>query len=403
MKLKINRSNLLFSLLAIALSLAILFTLRPYFTWENEGAWGRLTVLIIVLCFTVIAYMRLFKRVIDDFSILFILFYSFFVISTEVPFRQHDSSLSLGVLIVTLTPFLLVFARKELTEKLYKYLYWLFVLICTLSLLNLALYSFGLASPYKRVFLERATFYTSGFDYYTLAPVLSNQYIDLGIKLYRNNGWFYEPGHFACYIALMLVLQKNPFKGVANKTMLLALLSTLSGVGFLFLALLILFHTVKRPRYLLTFSIIIIILFFFIQFSDELSFIFEKFVLSKFAGAETLDHRRNFNGPGLFELPISALLIGYGGEYINSNNWQLSDFTHHIYSYGLLSFIPYGFFISTFFIYGLKNKKYNFLYFLLFFIIIYAHRHFIAFRVLPMSLIYVAYVVSGLKDKPKSV
>lgn len=395
MRLKIQRHSLAIDFLAFILALALLFTIRPYFTWGNEASWGRASVLLIALVVMGVFVLGLYKKKVGLFAILFSFFFMLFIVTTEMPVRAFDRVSSLGTLVIALVPVLLFFLKDEFSRSLYKFIYFFFVIICVFSLANLLLYSFSLVSPFKNVFLEAASFYVSGFDYYSFAPVLASQYIDIGFKFYRNNGWFYEPGHFACYLAFVLAIQDKPFKGAGNLVILITMLSTLSGAAFLLIGIIYaIHHNVKVRTFVLAFLVFFGLLFLY-GYSNDFSLLVGEYVFSKFVGAETLSNRQNFHGLRLSEVPISKFVFGYGGEYINVNGWQVSDFTHHIYAYGFISFLCFvAFMVGTAIVFSRNTKKALFV-FIVVFMAVYAHRHFISLRAFSLCFICIAYVFSA--------
>lgn len=401
LKFKFPKEKAVHHVLSLMLALALFFTIRPYPVWEHEITWGHLSVVLISTVYIAVFTLGLYRKVIDTFSLSFLFFFVLLLISTEIPFRPYDSAMSLGTLIITLAPAIMFLAKEQLARTTYHYIYYIFVFICIASLLNYVLYSIGVISPLKRVFLDKATFYTSGFDYYTLAPVLAGQYIDIGLHIYRNNGWFYEPGHFACYLAFVLALQEKPFEGLANRIIVLTMLSTLSGVAFLFLTLFYAFHSLKNLSLKLLFFVIAFLVFVFalVEVNAEMSYLMDKYVFTKFAGGDTLDNRRNFYGPGVLELPRDKLLFGYGGKYIGTNNWQVSDFTNHIYSYGLPAFLFFVASVFAFLVMSIKKGWSALTLLLIVFLLVYAHRYFIAFRTFAMVFFCFAYALSISREQ----
>lgn len=400
---KISVNSFLAGICGFLIAFPLFTTTRAYHTWGGMETWNKPIIAMLFLAFSLAFLFKKIGKKVTYATLVYAALYILFLLSTEVPFRYYDTAAYPLKYLIIISPLIFIFLDKEIIRKTYSVLYYIFLFLCILSLLNLVLYSLGLIKPSTKIFVDNAEFYASGFDIYPFGPVLANQYVDSFISFYRNNGWYFEPGHFAIHLALILALQAKPFSGYKNLIFVFTIITTLSGSGLAMLALLYIVHNYKNVGYQLILFIIIFILAFTYTVSNDLAEIIDKFVLEKFVGSDTLDNRRVFYGPSLFDIPTSNLLMGFGETYTDVHNWQLSDFTSHIYRYGLLSFLFYA---ATFFgllSYALK-KHYKIFAIILFFVLfVYAHRYFLAMRTEIFYLIWIGFVFSSQYKDFKSV
>lgn len=394
LNLRINFKESIYWLCGFLIAFPLFSTTHAYHTWLGMEYWNKPILAMLLMAFILCFLLKKVERKISVGALVYASLYLLFLMSTEIPIRAYDSATYPIRYLIIISPLAFILLNKEIIKKTYLALYYIFLFIALLSLINLSLYAAGIIKPSARIWVEHAEFYRSGFDIFPFAPVLANQYIESFVNFYRNNGWYYEPGHFAIHLALILALQPKPFNGIKNLIYVFTIITTLSGSGLAMLAMLYVFHNYKSLGYQLLLLMLVLCLVFLYYINNDFSLIVDKFVLEKFVGTETLDNRRRFDGPSLFEIPFEQLLIGFGRIYIDIHNWQLSDFTSHIYRFGLLSFIFYISSISLLLIYAIKSHYKLFSIMLCFVVFIYLHRFFLAFRTETFYLIWIAYVFS---------
>lgn len=367
------KTNWLTNFFAFASVLYFITFLHPFYVWifEQKVTYS-VFVLFSLIVLIYIFYSREIKLKRNDLY-LFIL-YLFFVFVVHLPFRNYDIP-RLNIFIYLISSLYFVF-DDEVKSKALVFFYNIVFISALLSIVNLVFYSLGMALFIVEIPMPDSQSYPRGYDLYFGSAVLKNQYFNIyNISIFRGSGWFAEPGHFALFIILALALKKKLLSGFKNLTLILALLLTFSGAGYaLFLALL----SIKLRDDFFRLSLVIVLVAFLVVAinPDFITYIFERFITSKFDQDNVLQARQTYFGPLLLDLPLKDIFFGLGSEYFSSNNWTNSDFTGFIYRYGLIGLLALISYWAMFIMVSIKEKNKAAYVFVFFVILIFMHRSF---------------------------
>lgn len=342
-------------LIALVLCFYVFIFTLPYFVWFKPWVYGYFAFFIYIIGLA----LTVNKWHLSNKNAYLLIIYSAFCIFTYIPFRQHDE-LGFSFLIPLFSAFILLY-KRDIAEQSLKVITNIFFIISLLSLVNIILYATGLNAPITTVTIPGRVFDT--YDVFFGTVVIPTQYFKIfGAEIFRNHGWFQEPGHFAIYLSFILALQKNPFNGIKNKIMLVALFSTFSASGFLMLFIIAIFKINLTTRYFIYFTVSII--------STSLLYIlylnnveFQKFInywfLRKFEASEGIIASRRSESVSQFLFSYEISVLGYGSEFLKNQGIIFSDYMAHIYKHGLLSILFLFSFWSYLFLISIKtiNKK----------------------------------------------
>lgn len=360
---------------AIALVSVIYFItfLGPFYVWIL----GQNITFPVFGAFVLVAsYSILYKDNLKVNRVNFMLFlsYLFFLLIIHLPFREFEVvRLNFFIYIASA---MYIFLDDETKSKALYFFYNIIFFIALLSIVSFVFHIFNIDMVFTEITMDGSESYPHGYDLHLGVAVLKNQYFNiLGINLYRSSGWFAEPGHFAIYIILALILTQKILSGFKNIVMLLALLITFSGAGYVLAIVLLLIKGRSHFSSFFLMAIFIISLVFFIDV-EFFSLILDRFFLSKFNSESVLQNRQTYDGTALYDLPFSDLFLGLGSLYFSLNDWTNSDFTGFIYRYGLIGLIGLiQLWLLIAYISIIKKNKVSYL-FLLFVCLIFAHRSF---------------------------
>lgn len=367
LRLEINQ------IIALILCIYVFIFTVPYFVWFKSWVFGYSAFLV----YTLGVVLTFQKWKVDNYSLAPFIFYLLFCVFTYIPFRQHDS-LDFSFLIPMFSVFILLYDKK-VASKSFDIITNIFFLISFTSLACIVLYGAGLASPVTTVIVPGRVFDT--YDVFLGTVVIPTQYFEIsGFKLFRNHGWFQEPGHFAVYLSFILALQRNMFSGFKNKVMLLAMLTTFSAAGFLMLFVI----TALRLRANIKFVVasIVVLAFLTIAYSmimsnEELRAFVEHWFLRKFETGDSViaSRRSGYIDTSMLNNDI-AFIFGYGADFLKNQGIILSDYMAHIYKYGIVSFFFILAFWSCFLFIALRNKNTTLLIVAFLFLLTFLHRSF---------------------------
>lgn len=350
MKLYIQKNQLI----ALALCFYVFVFTVPYFVWFKPWIFGYSAFLIYILGLAV----TINRWRVDNGNYFVLILYSIFCIFTFIPLRQHDS-LDLSFLIPLASIFILLYNR-DVADKALKIITNIFFIISLASLVSIVLYALSMVTAITTVTVPGRVFDT--YDVFYGTVVIPTQYFEIfGLKVFRNHGWFQEPGHFAVYLSFVLALQKNVFSGIKNRVMLLALFSTFSAAGFLMFFVVVLFNLRLSTKLLIVLVVTTVVI--FITYTMYLNNIeFQNFVdywfLRKLEGGNdgiVAGRRAGYVDESLFNNDL-LVIFGYGSEFLKNQGVILSDYMAHVYKYGLISIFPLLVLWSYLFYISFKTK-----------------------------------------------
>lgn len=329
----------IFSILILLLSPNYLMQLFPFF----KLIWGG--CLVFFLFFFVIH----FKGVkLNKPSICLFLFYSFLFICSFFGFVRYDNQdgiyFSLGMFAKFLLVYLFLMSFNYFYFiKIIKNLIIVFFILCMHSLLGWLLFLTSMI--HVTDVIELSTYYynvMSIWGVYTVSfPVGS-------IELIRNQSFFQEPGAFAFYIfviMVILVLMKDFFKkkyyNLIYFFIFLTMLTTFSATGIILSILLSLF--VFKSKFLnIIFSTICIFVLSYIIFSDNP-------YVNKVGSFEERLYGITKGVEVFYRDPMILLIgAGYNSEYYLGFDGKFNNFVLEIVLYsGLLGLFVYLFFLLS--------------------------------------------------------
>lgn len=290
---------------------------------------------------------------------------SFFIfLYIAIPFRQYDrfSPSVIWFFIFSIT----LLVNKKILIKGFYYFSNIIYIISILALIVLMLNAIGVPLPSKIISREIGGYFTS----YFISVKLSGQdYSLMGLKLYRLNGVFAEPGHFGLLLTMVLyAYNRDIFRYKKGKILLLTCILTLSFGSLLLLLGLLIQYIVLQKKYYLLFLSLFIIGSFVLFLPEE---VLNRFFLDKADGSIEERTSNFFINTYNNLLNQGDVFFGNGRDVLEIFNVRNSDYRGFLIRYGVFGFLLYLFlFIS---LYLKKPKTIQCLGFL-YFILVFFHR-----------------------------
>lgn len=346
-------SSWIFSILVLLLSPNYIMQLFPFFKY--------LWIVGFVVFF--IIFIFFFRKIKINFNaILLLFFFMLLFFSSVVGFVRYDNLdgiyFSLGMMAKFVFIYLFLMSI-DIVSFIYflKTFIFVFLVICLHSLVGWFLFSFGFIGVTS--VSEIATYY------YNIISIWGGYTVSVPLgwgELIRNQSYFQEPGAFAFYIFVIMVLL-NSIKNIFHRytyniiyfILFLTMLSTLSATGILLSILLSLF-IFKSKVLNISFAIICALVLSYIIFSDNP-------YLNKMGSFE--ERLYGFiNGVGVFERDPLTLLFGagYNSEKYFGFLGKFNNFIFEIILYsGFLNLMFFLFFLFSLF---KLDRNFKFFYFL---------------------------------------
>lgn len=350
------------SYLALFFSLLLISFANPFYVWVSPAI-----VISIFFIISVINFVFIYNKI-NILKEPLILFFLLLIVYIFLPFRLYDI-FSFYDLIFIFSCFIFLSIDKELILKIIdKYI----LLMCIISFLTIvSSLLFLLNFPFPAIQIGNENRLESVYLYY-FSVYLDSQILSFGgVSLYRANGWFQEPGHFAVYLSVALVFIKNIFSSVKGKIIVLALLITFSATAYFLLFTILIFRYLNIKNFMyLTLFLIIFAGIYNIPFMQDL---IDNLIISKFDTESVLDDRTK----GLSFLDLSNLnmyFYGMGKGFLDFYEIHISDFRKFIVTSGYIGLIFLFLFYLLFLFKSIfyKNKIVNLM--LLILLIVFIHR-----------------------------
>lgn len=395
MKVKIN------DIIALNLSLYILYILNPFVTWLFSNA--ILNLFFIATSLTIFFLPGKNYEITTNKKVTLVVLI-LFLIYLYTPLFGHE--LNIGRLMKFTPLLIMLFYNQTIFSKAYITVYLIMVFISFFAIVVFIFSNIGVNLPHINITRE-ARLNTS--DYYRLYGVVVELYRGstpiLGLGLSRACGAFAEPGHYGIFLGLFLLAERLNFKKRSNIILLTAGLFTLSA-AFVFILLLGIFNNYFSKNKPNGKSIMFILFFFatglFFVFSDS-----DIAQLVRYAVYER--HFQDVNS--ITEIRASQIFMtefnrflqsddvfwGYKGYDLTDIIERQSNFTAFIFRYGFIAIGLCIILILTM-LYKMRSQKIYYLSFLLAVLLVLGHRYWMLIEPTIYGLLFIT-VYRGYTNK----
>jgi hypothetical protein len=372
MKVKVN------DIIAINLSLYILYILNPFVTWLFSNA---ILNLFFIATSLVIFFLPGKNHEINTNKKIILVVLIFFLIYLYTPLFGHE--LNIGRLMKFTPLLIMLFYNQTIFSKAYLNVYQVMVFISLFSIIVFIISNIGIDLPHIRIVREQRL---NTSDYYRLYGIV--------VELYRGStpisslglsqacGAFTEPGHYGIFLGLFLLAEKLNFKKKGNVILLIAGLFTLSA-AFVFILLLGIFYNyfsknkITAKNISLTILIISTGLFFVLSDTGIAQMVRYAIYERHFQGVNSITDIRTSQ---VFIVEFNRFLQsdnvfwGYKGTDISEIIERQSNFTAFIFRYGFIAIGLCIILILTM-LNIIRNQKIYYLSFLLAVLLVLGHRY----------------------------
>lgn len=211
--------------------------------------------------------------------------------------------------------------------------------------------------------------------FYTAA--WSNQLYNESLGIYRNSGLFHEPGAYAVFLNLGIIINTlltGKYFDRINKLFIACILTTLSTAGYIALFLILIIFLYKSKTYIL-FKVLALILFIFISYSTfqseeflrtkiEYRYDLETYAVDTKAGSIRSQSGRFYAFIISYNNFLMNPVFGRGILYVTGEKAKGEMHADSSYSYGFMGLLAtYGLFFGSFYLFnihkGLQNLNLN--------------------------------------------
>jgi len=356
-----------YGLCSISFFIVVLFSVSPQFFWVTHP--GRLFGLGLVLIFTLVGVLCLFKRKCSNFKIESLMVFFFFSFTCLYFYGIRGGGVdNLFTFFRVLIPlYLLIFIRQNTLIKSHEYFFNVLFFVSLFSLITwlLVLFggpgylNFGTISPASELKSEAGLFY---YDY-IIANILSNQYEYYNKFCFsRISGFLDEPGYWGTIVALIIISTGTRYGKIKYFTIMSAGFLTFS---LAYYVLIITFFILAQTKKFVYFSVILVpVLFFVFFFFPSFGNYFEDKIISRAVvsnGNIQGNNRSSLSFDKEFENYIFStdVFLGRGHRSHSSVDPSISTWKTLLYNYGYFGlFTLFLSFLGLFFI-AIKGRNIN--------------------------------------------
>lgn len=322
-------------LLAITLGFYLFSLTSPFLFWSDRAVYIIYPILLIIINFKKIDLSYIKKN-----SFIILTSMLFFNILIYIPPIKNCNIEYLNI-IIFLSAVLIIFTPLETKQKA---VYFFINMMVTISIFTIISYIFLLMDiNWPQIIINSP----GRSDITLIGPgslyLPSQEYSFFNSRLYRLNGVYKEPGHYAIYLAFALAFISKPLRSYKGLILIISLLMTGSTTSFIFITTIILIKHLNKEELFIAILIILIFLLVFLSF-DSTSILFDNYFFKKIHNGsfqKILDYRARHSEYNLQYFP-DFLEYFYGFPGTLDSKYITSDYRSlyfHVGYLGIISFL----------------------------------------------------------------